>query len=603
MERTVPSTGSEEIELYQRTYYSLLRTTDEVQIQSLVESHTRMESALHPKAGTAEIDLDALIYTSLRLPPCIRQARLVVMAPSARALEEGDYPDVARWTPVSAPGRRRRMLFDGKETLAAFIASRSDIDDLIPTLTAYQIEWEKVHQRLHNTPALMELAACVGGERAVDEALREELRLLLGLSAEELARLEAAWRSDFAPTLLAMGRQRKRLAVRLLSGSYVDYRRATRFWWENIVAGIPEPLRDRPVYFVSSNTHSLVNLLTGCALRRREELIRFVEGSGDPALQAEYRAIQEEGVPSSPENFLYYVLRKYTQLPEGQSIARACREETHTCGIWHVESQHHLYVDAQVIELCALRAEWLDPRLRMEGLEYLRDSDAVILNIDYPLGVAAYRILTEVTTGVGRLMGLYVLGKAATLNGRVGDVMIPAVVHDEHSQNTYLFQNSFAAADVRPYLVYGTVLDNQKAISVQGTFLQNRRYMDVFYREGFTDIEMEAGPYLSAVYEAIRPKRYPVNEIVNLYGAPFEIGILHYASDTPFTRSQTLAEPLSYYGMDATYACSVAILRRILEREVEAVRERQTHFTAVARKSARRSGPALPRERRGAGRS
>jgi hypothetical protein len=116
------------------------------------------------------------------------------------------------------------------------------------------------------------------------------------------------------------------------------------------------------------------------------------------------------------------------------------------------------------------------------------------------------------------------------------------------------------------------VLDNQKAISVQGTFLQNRQYMDVFYREGFTDIEMESGPYLSAVYEAIRPRRYPANEIVNLYPAPFEIGLLHYASDTPFTRGQTLARRLSYYGVDATYACSVAILRRILEREVEVVR-------------------------------
>jgi hypothetical protein len=32
MERTVPTTGSEEIELYIRTYYSLLRTTDEVHL-------------------------------------------------------------------------------------------------------------------------------------------------------------------------------------------------------------------------------------------------------------------------------------------------------------------------------------------------------------------------------------------------------------------------------------------------------------------------------------------------------------------------------------------------------------------------------------------
>lgn len=574
MERTVPSTGNEEIELYQRTYYSLLRTTDEVQIRSLVESHTRMESALHAQAGSPEIDLDALIYASMRLPACIRDVRLVVMTPSERTLREGDYPDVGRWTPVSAPARRRRMLYDGKETLAAFIASRSDIDDLVPTLTAYQIEWEKVHLRLHGKPILNDLEVCVTREQAPDDDLRRSLGEVLGLSPEELARLEAAWGSQFAPTLLTMGRRRKRLAVRLLSGSYVDYRRAARNWWMRIAESLPSPLSDRPVYFVSSNTHSLVNLLTGCALRREDELIRFVEDSGDDRLQAEYQAIQDEEVPSSRENFLYYVLKKYIQTPQGQPVARACREELRTCGIWHIESREYLYVDAQVIELCALRTEWLDPRVRVDGLEYLRDSDAVILNIDYPLGVAAYRILAEVATGVGRLKGLHILGKAATLNGRIGDVMIPSVVHDEHSQNTYLFQNAFTASDVRPYLVHGSVLDNQKAISVRGTFLQNRRYMDVFYREGFTDIEMEAGPYLSAVYEAIRPKRYPVNEIVNLYTAPFEIGILHYASDTPFTRSQSLAEPLSYYGMDATYACSVAILRRILEREVEAVRGR-----------------------------
>ena len=574
MERTVPSTGSEEIELYQRTYYSLLRTTDEVQIRSLVESHTRVESALHVKAGEPEMDLDALLYASLRLPPCIAQVRLAVMSPSKRALQEGGYPDVERWQPVVAPGRRRRMLFDGQETLAAYIASRSDIDDLIPTLAAYQIEWNKVNLRLRTAPLAERLAICVEKESDVAGPLREELCQQLELSAADLAGLEAAWGDQFAVTLLAMARREKRFAVRLLASSYVDYGRAARYWWEHIVASVSTPLAERTIYFVSSNTHSLVNLLSGCALRREEELIRFVEEGEDAGLRAEYQAIQREAVRSSWQNFLYYVLKKYVRPSQGQATARACQQEMRTCGIWHVESLHHLDVDAQVIELCALQQEWLDPRVRVEGLELLRDSDALILNIDYPLGLAAYRILAQVTTGVGALRGLYVLGKAATLNGRVGDVMIPGVVHDEQSQNTYLFHNTFCAADVRPYLVYGTVLDNQKAISVRGTFLQNRQYMDIFYREGFTDIEMEAGPYLSAVYEAIRPKRYPVDEIVNLYTAPFETGILHYASDTPFTRGRSLGEHLSYFGMDATYACSIAILRRILEREVAAVRER-----------------------------
>ena len=121
-----------------------------------------------------------------------------------------------------------------------------------------------------------------------------------------------------------------------------------------------------------------------------------------------------------------------------------------------------------------------------------------------------------------------------------------------------------------PHLVYGTVLDNQKSVTVRGTFLQNSEYMDVFYREGYTDIEMEAGPYLSAVYEMFRPNRYPIDEIVNLYPLPFDLGILHYASDTPLSKGKNLgANALSYFGMDPTYASSIAILRRILSLEHE----------------------------------
>lgn len=184
--------------------------------------------------------------------------------------------------------------------------------------------------------------------------------------------------------------------------------------------------------------------------------------------------------------------------------------------------------------------------------------------------MAAYHIFSQVTTAVGRMLGVYIIGKAATLNGRVGDVMIPNVVYDEHSRNSYLFRNCFTAQDVAPFLAHGTVFDNQKAVTVRGTILQNRDFMHVFYEEGYTDIEMEAGPYLSGIYEDIYPKRYPVDEIVNLFiNAPYDIGLIHYASDTPISRRQTLlSKSLSYFGMDATYAASVAVMRRILHAEL-----------------------------------
>jgi hypothetical protein len=569
MERTVPTTGSEEIQLCMRTYYSLLRTTDEVQIQTLVETHQAMDSLLHINAREDAPDVPALVYCSLRLPACVRQTRLIVMGQSERVFARRGYPNVEEWQPVTAPGRRRRAFFDGQETLAVYIASLSDIDDLVPMVTAFQIEWNKMHLRLQAAPVLANLEACVTVGRPLDDELRARLCETLAISCDDMSRLEAIWKDDLPGLLLDVGRHRKRMAVRLLAGSQVEYRKATQRWWENVVANVPFDLGERPAYFISSNPHSVVNMLSGFALRREEELSRFVREQGDTDLQAEYADIQAQQVPSSRENFLYYVLKKYLATPQGREAWDAREHEEPLCGIRHIDSRHVFDVAAQIVELQALRLDWLDPRLHVPGIERIASSDAVIINIDYPLGMGAYHILSQVASSVGSFRGVYILGKAATLNGRIGDVMIPNVVHDEHSRNTYLFNNAFNAADVRPHLVYGTVLDNQKAISVHGTFLQNRQYMDVFYREGYTDIEMEAGPYLSAVYEAMRPRRYPTDEIVNLYPIPFDIGITHYASDTPISKGKSLgAQHLSYFGMDPTYAATVAILRRILSLEV-----------------------------------
>ena len=285
----------------------------------------------------------------------------------------------------------------------------------------------------------------------------------------------------------------------------------------------------------------------------------------------EYEAIQDSDGKTDLNNFLYYVLKKYIA-DTGKPVQKQQEREEQQSGIFRVPSDHGFDVEAQVISLSDLPPEWMDERL-CEGIEVelLQYSDAYIINIDYPLGMAAHELLNRVSENV-RLLGVYVMGKAATLNGRVNDVMIPNVVHDEHSQNTYLFDNCFAAHDVTPYMSFGSVLDNQKAITVQGTMLQNSTYMSVFYKEGFTDIEMEGGPYLSSIYESYRPKRHPFNEIVNLQGVPFDVGFLHYASDTPLSKGKNLATNLSYAGVDPTYATAVAILRRMLKSEVNRVR-------------------------------
>lgn len=573
MKRTVPEREGDQITLYMRTYYSLLRSTDAVQIRTLEETHIAMEPLLHPQADASAPDMSAIVYTSLRLPRCTLDLHHVVLGQSEGVFQNRGYPQVESWQVVTAPARRRRMFYDGEGTLAVYIASISDIDDIVPMLTAFQIEWNKMHTLIGLQAGLGGAlsAAAEGGEWS--QQLKEEAREVLQLSEDDWRRLEAIW-GDALPSLLAaVADRRKRLSVRLLAGSHMAYRRATQVWWDRVNRHVDFDLSERPIYFVSSNTHSLVNTVTCFAQANEERLMDYLTCRASPELCAEAERIQRRQVPTNWANFLYYTLKKYLEVDEGQDLVAAQHDYEAAHGVTRIPSQHTFDLEVQLIELSKLSREHLDPRIVDSlPLERLRESNAIILNIDYPLGFGAYHLLSRIAVNVLELRGAYVVGKAATLNGRIGDVLIPNVVYDEHSHNTFLFNNVFTAMHVSPYLVYGDVLDNQRALAVHGTFLQNRPYMEAFLRRGYTDVEMESGPYLSALYEFIRPRRYPEDELVNLYRVPFEVGILHYASDTPMSKGRNLgSRNLSYYGIDPTYATTVAVLRRILALETQAM--------------------------------
>ncbi|HRI56123.1 MAG: hypothetical protein IAE85_13440 [Anaerolinea sp.] len=568
MLRTVPETINEEVDLYIRTYYSLLRSSEAVRVRSLEETHAGMRASLHPRAEDSDPDVPALAYAAMRLPPSIYKVKRVLLGQSEEVFLRRAGINIDDWQQVYAPARRRKMFFDGQGLLAAYISSVSDIDDLIPILTAYQIEWNKLHQRLQPTEIGLWLRQQVRKKKLSDSRLNK-IRTALGLSADDFRWLQRVWQDEFFGAMRSLATEPADLQLNLLAGSAADYRQAVQAWWRSLIT-IDElgPIYQRPIYFVSSNPHALPNLLNGYARQHKADVLAYLQAHNPDDLWLTWQTLEEKGHAADQENLLYYLQRSFLALQPQH--AQDYHQHEHRLGIHRVDQPHYLDVSGQVIELAKLDPACFDPRLAMPGLERLRQSQALIINIDYPLGMAAYLVFSQLSSDLPDVQGVYIMGKAASLNGRVGDVMIPNVVYDEHSKNTYLFRNSFRAGDVRPYLLHGDVFDNQKSVTVRGTFLQNRQFMHVFYREGYTDIEMEAGPYLSGIYEDIYPQRYPVNEIVNLFiNAPYDIGILHYASDTPYSRRQSLlSKGLSYFGVDATYATSIAILRRIMEAEL-----------------------------------
>jgi hypothetical protein len=450
MDREVPHITTDEIRLYIRTYYSLLRSTGDVWVRAFEEAHIYCESSLHQGAQEARPDVAAFAYAAARLPDEMHLVHRLVLGQATEQFEAAGL-EVRPWRRVRTRGRRRPLRWDGAATLAAFVTSTSDIDDLVPIVTAYQIEWNKLHERLAASALAATLTqAPAGAELSPDDA---ELAPALGLGDGEITILRAALGKSWAPALAEIARRPSDLRVRLLAGSFAQYQRATHRWWSGI-----EPVylresrpRRRPVYFVSSNTHALPNLLAGWGRAHESELRTFARKQNPEGLGDALEAAMAKGDTGEARAIEYYLSGLYLRAGGAERVSEVqAFDAAH--GIRTIESPGHIDVTAQLVELGRIVPSRVDSRLMVPGLERLRESDAVILNIDYPLGMAAYHHLARVAQGVGELRGIYLMGKAATLNGKVGDVMISNVAHDEHSGNTYLFRNCFSAANVQPFV-------------------------------------------------------------------------------------------------------------------------------------------------------
>src|SRR5262249_53515200 len=155
------------------------------------------------------LDTGALIYAANRLPAVISAVERVVLGqlPEHFAQALGVAVDVA-WIPVQTPARRRQWHYDGARTLAAHVTSTSDIDDVIPMLVAYQIEWNKLHRMLRGNAHFT-----ADSDAKISAAAEDALRTDLGIGSGDWQRLRTALGDAFWTTLHRMAAAEKDFVV------------------------------------------------------------------------------------------------------------------------------------------------------------------------------------------------------------------------------------------------------------------------------------------------------------------------------------------------------------------------------------------------------
>lgn len=542
----------ESIDLHVRSYRSALESNLEVTINSLTNSHLKMESILHPLGNDPNtLDTSALIYSLLRLPQAIDKTKKIVLGQNPSVFAAAGFKDVTSWTKITTPARRRTCYFHSQsKTLAVFIASVTDVDDLVNLLIAYQTEWNKFHTLLHSYfPKKLEI------DKLKNEKWLNDLdSLLIALGPNYLSRLKAIYKTT------------QNLRLRQLAGSWIDFNKNTQKWYKNIAITVENHfhLSRQNIYFVSSNSHSILNLFTGFIPKNQKRILSILK-SEHSDLYKTWQQIQSGESPLHPNDFLYYASHFLLDHPK---CCRQYQRYQDRLGIVTIPSSDFLDVNVQIFPIKNLvKSKYLDSRLKINKPSVLKNSNTLIFNIDYPLGFAAYHILKEILENVNQIKGIYILGKSAVLNSEVGDLQIPRLVFDEHTQNTYMFKNCFNS--FFPFVNnQGSILTNQKAVSALGTFLENEALIQKYSESNLTVIEMESGPYLGAITEATYDQSHPKSTIVDLNNAPFDLGIINYTSDTPYSRAKNLgAGSLELRGAEPVYLGSLAILQRIINLE------------------------------------
>ena len=107
--------GKREVEMYIRTFHTLLRSSGEVGLKALVQAHYNIDSALHPDARSTKPDMSAFIYSVLRLPDAVLNCNRILLGQSEEIFKQQGY-EVDTWESVTASARRRKWFYDSKNT-------------------------------------------------------------------------------------------------------------------------------------------------------------------------------------------------------------------------------------------------------------------------------------------------------------------------------------------------------------------------------------------------------------------------------------------------------------------------------------------------------
>ncbi|MBI4851054.1 MAG: hypothetical protein HY819_04415 [Acidobacteria bacterium] len=528
-------------------------------IAQLVPAFQKMHPSLHRYCDKTEvIDVDAILYSTARLPEGIHEVREILLQKSV----PNNFSAQPGINPLRSPSRRRASFKIGPETIIIVVREEiTELLDLMSILTSYFIEATKIYRLLAGRPLLDEIRQIAASQAQVSLERRNRLmaRLAfdLGTTEESLRLLDHKWDGELFSRLQYIGEHLPTIFVRMHRAfSNINSRGPARKWCQRIAdfIGKLSGKEERPIHIISSNTHSTVNVLSGYARLHEDEVLSW--GRANSTDTEALDLIERHVNTVHHTNLIYYLMKGYLRsLPDIRTSKIAYDE---SLGITALPDIFMVGIDCQVIDLTKIDFNLIDPRLVVDR-DKLMQTRPLIINFDYAFGEQAGTIIEELIMSFQkRIHSFSIMGKAGTVVGERGGIMIPSYLLQQGRNEIYDFPNGngLKKEDFTDVIATSRVYTNGPMLTVLGTVLQNNSMLNEYYEKWhILGLEMEGIPYVRKLHQCNK-LGYLRDDIM--------INVAYYASDAPLIPGETLSKELSFAGVDATYGINIVILNKLL---------------------------------------
>ncbi len=452
---------------------------------------------------------------------------------------------------VESAARRRDIweMLPGK-SMVLLRSGMSDMVDIITCLCLYAVEAGKIRSRLHDPKsiaALEERLRSKGKEESPEEV--DVLLQRLDFSRAEIAGLQSLWPGRVLQTLSEIVRHRESINI--------DFRRHVPTFhlhrsqnWTHQVADAAGSLTgfepadldpDIPVHIISSNDHSVVNCISPDFRTYQDMILDWADDTSHPFMKGEWK---------NPSDLMYALGPSFWEANPG---LRRCDEVS--CGILRLKETASTGIQVQLIDTGKLDPQGLDPAVHCSA----SPERSLIVNIDYAFGEQAEDIIRSLILLFGRnLASINVLGKAGSLVGKRGDILVPDAFIEQTSDRFYPLDDPDTGLSARlKEMSAGSSVHTGPILTVAGTLMQNRSMLS-FYRHIWNCIglEMEGIFYYRQILEAME---------LNVIPRQIPTRFLYYVSDLPLGHRSSLSARLHpSEGIPPLYNVTREILSSIL---------------------------------------